>query len=367
MGQNNIKWTPQQQRAIEQHHSDVLVSASAGTGKTAVLSGSCVDVVKASRLCPDVWSILVLTFTDMAAEQMRRRIARQLVLALEQTRDAPLRQHLRHQLMLLQGADISTIHSFCKRLITEFFYKVPVSQKDGKTGSAKLGLDPTFRVIDGDEQKLLKSEVLEKTIDWAWQQSNLTEDLEQLLNRRDLRTGDGFLANIIETSNFLDGVISRENWCRRASLLAEAANPFATELGEKQKQIIADKLQHIISQLRHAQKVYKSNSAGGNWDQKLQYSHIEPVRRCCEFLNSAKWEKCVEAIRNFKKPTTYTPKDLPEPIGGLIQKTAKAAVDSFEELLGCEIIVRKSEFLKCIFNKYLKNNLSVWSIVIFVY
>ena len=168
MAEKKISWTEQQKRAITARGSDILVTASAGTGKTAVLSGRCVNIVSDKAICPDVWSILVLTFTEMAAEQMRSRIAEQLRGAFLKSGDS----HLRRQLVLLQGADISTIHSFCKRLITEFFYK--------------LDLDPTFGVINADEAKLLKAEVLEKTIDWAWQQSHLIQGLQQLLRRRDL-------------------------------------------------------------------------------------------------------------------------------------------------------------------------------------
>ncbi|MBA7614436.1 ATP-dependent helicase/nuclease subunit A [subsurface metagenome] len=121
MAEKKIRWTEQQRRAIRQRGSDVLVTASAGTGKTAVLSGRCVDIVSDRTICPDVWGILVLTFTDAAAEQMRRRIAERLRAAFVASEDAHLRRHLREQFMLLQGADVSTIHSFCKRLITQFF------------------------------------------------------------------------------------------------------------------------------------------------------------------------------------------------------------------------------------------------------
>ncbi len=85
---------------------------------------------------------------------------------METTSDAALRRHLRHQLILLGAADISTIHSFCKRIITEHFYEI--------------GLDPTFGIIDADEAKLLKTEILEKTIDWAWKQNNIAEALGSL-------------------------------------------------------------------------------------------------------------------------------------------------------------------------------------------
>ena len=313
MAEKKIKWTEQQKRAIGARGSDVLVTASAGTGKTAVLSGRCVDIVCDKSVCPDVWSILVLTFTDMAAEQMRSRIAERLKDAFLKKRDS----HLLAQLMLLGGADISTIHSFCKRLITEHFYK--------------LSLDPTFSVIDGDEAKLLKAEVLEKTIDWAWQQSNLRAALEQLLYRRDLRTSDGFLARIIELSDFLDGVISRQHWYERASRLAEAANPLASGLAEKQKQIIADKLQDILNQLRHAQQLAESE-ATTDQTKWLRNTHIKPVARCIEFIKSGDWDQCVRAIRDFDKPTTYAPKGLPESIAGFLQRTAKAAVDAFKGL-----------------------------------
>ncbi len=325
MAEKNIKWTEQQRRAIRQRGSDVLVTASAGTGKTAVLSGRCVNIVSDRTVCPDVFGLLVLTFTEAAAEQMRSRIAEQLTAEFEKTGD----RHLRHQLLLLGGADISTIHSFCKRLITEYFYK--------------LGLDPTFRVIDGDEAKLLKAEALEKTIDQTWQQSHLVEPLEQLLRRRDLRTNDGFLAKIITLSDFLDGIVSRQNWYERAIRLAEAAKPFTTELGKKQKQIVADKLRLLLNQLRHAKKLYENANPGGDWTGKCEDTFIKPVTECIELLKSGDWDKCSEQIRNYKKPIVKRPKGLPESIAELIQKTVKKAVDNFEKL--SELAILNPDYL----------------------
>ena len=95
MAEKKIKWTQQQKQAITARGRDVLVSASAGTGKTAVLSGRCVDIVSDKT---DVRNILVLTFTEMAAEQMRSRIGEQLKDAFLESGD----RHLRLQLMLLQ-------------------------------------------------------------------------------------------------------------------------------------------------------------------------------------------------------------------------------------------------------------------------
>jgi len=319
MAEKKIKWTDQQQRAIKARGSDVLVTASAGTGKTAVLSGRCVNIVSDKA---DVRNILVLTFTEAAAEQMRSRIAERLRDAFEAKPDS----HLRYQLMLLQGADISTIHSFCKRLITEHFYK--------------LGLDPTFSVIDSDEQKLLKSEVLEKTIDWAWQQNNLQAALEQLLYRRDLRSNDGFLSKIIHLSDFLDGVVSRQNWYERAAQLAQAVNPFTTNLGEKQKQLITDRLRHILTQIQYAIQLYESENTGGNWATKWKETFVEPVTKYIKLIKSDCWEKFSVEIRNYQRPSRfeYKPRGLSGLIAEIIKSTAESAKKSFDKLFDFAIL-----------------------------
>jgi len=325
MAEKKIRWTEQQRRAIIARGSDVLVTASAGTGKTAVLSGRCVDIVSDKSICPDVWSILVLTFTEMAAEQMRSRIAEQLRAVFLETK-VP---HLREQLILLQGADIGTIHSFCKRLITEYFYK--------------LGLDPTFGIIDGDEARLLKTEVLEKTIEWAWQQSNLVQGLEQLLWRRDLRTNEGFLAKIISLNDFLDGVISRESWYERAIKLGGAVSPFACELGEEQKQIVAEKLGNIVNQLQQVKRLYERECPAGDWAVKCEDTFIKPVVRCVEHLKAGDWENTTEEIRNFDKPRVNKPRDVPKMIAELIQKRVKRALDAFGKL--SELAILNPDYL----------------------
>ncbi len=307
MAEKKVKWTEQQKRAIDARGSDVLVTASAGTGKTAVLSRRCARIVSDRSICPDVGCLLVLTFTEAAAEQMRWRIAEQLRQAHLERRDS----HLHRQIILLQGADISTIHSFCKRLITEHFYR--------------LDLDPAFTVIDGDEQKLLKSEVLERTIDRAWQQSDIRADLERLLYRRDLRTDGGFLTKIADLSDFLDGVISRERW------LQGAGRP-ASELNERQKEIVAARLQSVLSRLENCQRLVEAEGGDSSWARKLQESHVEPVAQCIEMLRAGDWDKCAETIRNFHKPTTRKPKDLDESTAALIQSTARDAADAFAEL-----------------------------------
>ena len=78
MSDKKIKWTDEQLKAIAALNSKVLVTASAGTGKTSVLSGRCVNIIGDKSRCPSGWNLLILTFTNAAAEQMRSRITEQL-------------------------------------------------------------------------------------------------------------------------------------------------------------------------------------------------------------------------------------------------------------------------------------------------
>ncbi len=313
-GEEKIQWTDQQRRAIAAHGANVLVTASAGTGKTAVLSGRCVRIVSDATLCPHVLNVLVLTFTEAAAEQMRSRIGRRLREEYERTRDG----RLARQLVLLQGADISTIHAFCKRVLSENFHEV--------------ALDPAFRVIDADEAMLLKAEVLDETVAWAWTQPHLAANLEALLRRRDVRDGGGFLSSVVWLHGFLDGVASRDAWCERARLLAEATDPRAGDLGTAQKQIVAETLESILVRLRAAQRLYETEAPGGNWGAALDADVIAPIAACGDRLAAGDWDACAEAIRTFVKPRAPALKGFDEALGDFIKTLRTKAMDDFAAL-----------------------------------
>ncbi len=320
MTDQQVKWTEQQQKAIAARGGNVFVTASAGTGKTAVLSGRCVSIVSDPVLGPDVLNMLVLTFTEAAAEQMHARIARQLREAYQQTRDT----RLLRQLVLLQGANISTIHSFCKRLITEHFHK--------------LSLDPSFRVIDADEAMLLKGEVLEETIEWAWRQDHLVPGMHELLQRRDLRGRDGFLGSVIRLSDFLEGVVAPDQWCDRARFLAEQIEPLGSELGSQQQQIIKERIGTILAQLRVAKRIYEDEAPEGNWGAGVEENLIEPIATCLDQWNAKNWPGCAERIRNFCKPRLNSPKGVPDAVTEVVKDLQKKAVEAFVSLRDLAIL-----------------------------
>ncbi len=148
------KFTDDQRRAIDLRNCNILVSAAAGSGKTAVLVERIVRLVTDPESAVDIDRLLVVTFTNAAAAQMRERLERELF-ALSQERPEDL--HLQRQLTLLHNAQITTIDSFCLYLIRNHFHEI--------------GLDPDFRVADDGEQKLLAQDVLGELLEEAYARS----------------------------------------------------------------------------------------------------------------------------------------------------------------------------------------------------
>lgn len=320
MTQGQPKWTAQQRLAIETRGRDVLVTASAGTGKTAVLAERCVQVLTGPNAV-DVGRILVMTFTDAAAEEMRGRIAARLRQRYAATRDA----RLRHQLLMIDAAEISTIHSFCKRLITEHFYR--------------LGIDPAFRILEPDEQMLLKADILSQVVEEAWADAAVAPGLAMLLERRNVGGGRmDFLNTVVEVSDFLDSVAGREAFYERARRLADAACSVSGDLAEKQRAIIVGKLEECWSRLRYA-LVLDGRLAGGHWSGQIEEQMLGPVERCIALMEAGDAAGCAEAVWDFK-PAQFIrrPKGMDDQVAETVKGPAKKAMEIFKGLRDLAVI-----------------------------
>ncbi len=138
-----MAWTEAQQRVIDTRNKNLLVSAAAGSGKTAVLVERIICMISEGEKPLDIDHLLVVTFTNAAAAEMRERIGKALELKLLAE---PENQHLQKQLSLLQSAQITTIHSFCLNVIRNYFHRID--------------LDPSFKIAEESEITLLKSDVI---------------------------------------------------------------------------------------------------------------------------------------------------------------------------------------------------------------
>lgn len=152
-----VTFTEEQLKAITLHDRNILVSAAAGSGKTAVLVERIIRMITRKEDPVDIDRILVVTFTSAAAAEMRERIS----LAIERALlEDPENEHLQKQSTLLHNAKITTIDSFCLFVV--------------KNNFNDIGLDPAFRIADEGELKLMKQDVLTELLE-EWYQEGTQE------------------------------------------------------------------------------------------------------------------------------------------------------------------------------------------------
>jgi ATP-dependent helicase/nuclease subunit A len=140
----SMKWTSEQQKVIELRNRNILVSAAAGSGKTAVLVERIIQMLTSEENPVNVDRLLIVTFTEAAASEMKQRIREAIEGALEKW---PQNTHLQRQATLIHSAQITTIHSFCLSVIRDHFHV--------------LDIDPGFRIAEEGELKLLRQDVLD--------------------------------------------------------------------------------------------------------------------------------------------------------------------------------------------------------------
>ena len=138
-----MKWTDKQLDVINTRNRNILVSAAAGSGKTAVLVERIINMITDEESDVNIDELLVVTFTRAAASEMKERVRAALEEAIEKNPD---NENIIKQLSLIHNADISTIDSFCAKIVRENF--------------DKIDLDPNFRIADETEIKMIKADVI---------------------------------------------------------------------------------------------------------------------------------------------------------------------------------------------------------------
>ena len=190
------KWTRDQASVIDHRGSNLLVAAAAGSGKTAVLIERIISLVTDKDRPIDIDKLLVVTFTKAAANEMRERVG----LALEDILDKDLEnEHLQRQVLLLNRADITTIDSFCGRVVRENFHATD--------------LDPNVRTGDPAEIEMIKKDVIEDLFEDLYDEKN--GDFLSLVDLYSARNNDKPLVDLILKLNaFVDSSAYPEEWLR---------------------------------------------------------------------------------------------------------------------------------------------------------
>lgn len=157
-----VKWTEEQSQAINEKGSNILVAAAAGSGKTAVLVERIINKIINENI--DIDKLLVVTFTNAAASEMRERILDAIYKKLE---EYPENQNLQRQITLINKASICTIDSFCLEVVKNNFFELD-------------NISPNFRIADTTEIELLKQEVIEDIFEEKYE--NQDENFSKLIN-----------------------------------------------------------------------------------------------------------------------------------------------------------------------------------------
>ncbi len=189
---SDVKWTNEQLQAIRETGSNILVAAAAGSGKTAVLVERIIHKIIDEKI--DINKILVVTFTNAAASEMRERILEAIYKKLEED---PQNVHLQRQITLLSKASICTIHSFCLDVIRNNFYEIDMPSN--------------FRIADTAEVALLKQDTLDDLFEQKYEENN--KEFIELLDTYASYRGDDALQELILTIyDFIQSSPFPEKW-----------------------------------------------------------------------------------------------------------------------------------------------------------
>jgi len=322
---DKFEWTGEQELAIRAGEGDVLLTAGAGSGKTAVLAERCVYLLTEAEQRCNIDELLVLTFTEAAAAQMRARIGEQL------QKRARSDKRLREQLVLLDKAHIGTVHSFCLAVLKEFFYQ--------------LSLDGTFEILDADDADLLKLQIGEDLFEGRFAQaegdSEKTEKLfPQFVQSYGAGGGDQSLVHLlIRLHNFLDTLGDQEKWleCWRGDLEAAGkVGPENLKLVGRQREILQGQLGRMIERLKHAQGMIEHYPELNFYAGYIQDKLLPGFEEISKELGAGNFAEALERLEELSKleRAPSRPKDMGEEDIAPIKNLIDEAKEEYKKLRG---------------------------------
>lgn len=283
-----MDYTPDQQKAIQDRPSgNILVSASAGSGKTRVLVDRIINMVETQDVNID--QLLVVTFTNAAAKEMRERLQTALRQEFSKTTDPQKKRHLLAQIQKVAVADITTMDAYCQKLVSRYYYI--------------LGIDPNFRILSDDTEKaLLKDQV------WG----NVREDLygsdadgsfaRLTENFSNDRSDEGLTKLVYRMDEFANVNEDPDDWLKKAAEFYEIGDDglFASRLYQQQ---IKPELTDVLTRMEmdHRLMIEYAQRAELPKDEKVftdQLKKIELLETQLTALST--WNDLRQALNQFE-------------------------------------------------------------------
>ena len=300
-----MEWTKEQQDAIYKKDSNILVAAAAGSGKTAVLVERIIQKILKDNV--DIDKLLVVTFTNAAAAEMRERVLDAIYKKLEEGEN----ENLQRQLILLGKSNICTIHSFCLDVIRNNFFEID--------------LPSNFRIAAEEEVSLLKQEVLEDLFEKLYEEEN--EDFARLIDTYTSYRGDEQLKEIVlKIYNFIQSFPFPNEWLEQSIAKFEYQENIDFSETDFGKILLNDIEEEIIDAI-NSLKVYRNKIE--KYSELEKYTNIlnldiENLKAFQKAIQTS-WDKANE-FYNTTNMFTRWPKD--QKITMQIKDEAKTARDA---------------------------------------
>ena len=280
---SSVKWTNEQKDAIYEKGTNILVAAAAGSGKTAVLVERIINKILNENI--DIDKLLVVTFTNAAASEMRQRVLDAIYKELE---EEPENEKLLKQVTLLNKSSICTIDSFCLEVVRNNFYELE-------------NLSPNFRIADTTEIELLKEEKLEELFEKKYEEEN--KDFSKLINTYTSYRDDKPLKDLIlKIYNYIQSNPFPEKWLNEKiemfNLEEKIEENFAETIwGKELIQEIEESLIDSISTLQVQAKRLVCEPELEKFYQTI-INDIDMLERLKNNLKN--WDKAYELNQNIK-------------------------------------------------------------------
>lgn len=276
-----VVWTNEQQKVIDLRDRNILVSAAAGSGKTAVLVERIITMLTADQDPVSVDELLIVTFTEAAAAEMKERIRDAIEKKLE---EQPDNEHLKQQATLIHNALITTIHSFCLSVIRDHFHVID--------------LDPGFRVGEEGELKLLQRDVIGEVLEEKYQEGTprFLDFVESYAEARSDRRLEELILHIYEFARSDpdgDGWLARcTEAYRTKDLAALESSPYVRLAVDRTRRYLQD----AKGMLEQALALCRNEDGPGAYEENLK-TDLEIIKKLEQANTYAELQTAVGKVR----------------------------------------------------------------------
>ncbi len=275
-----VKWTKQQRQVIESRDGNLLVSAAAGSGKTAVLVERIIEMITDEKRKLDIDRILVMTFTRAAADEMRERILEAVDARLLKEPD---NGHLQMQAAMIPYAQITTIDSFCLSLLREHYNR--------------LDIDPAFRVGEEGELLLLKKDVMQEMLEDYYQEGS-REFIDFVETYAQGKADYGIEDYIMQVYTFSQSNPWPDQWfgqCRMELSLTDPKEIFSAPWMDFLLEDVRLQAKELTSQLREAIEVCEEENGPAPYIPALT-EDLTSLEKLAQVKNYGEMNQCLNSI-----------------------------------------------------------------------